>query len=295
MTWDAGSALAQLQTPGPETGVDELVTFWPVLVRAGWFLLGFLAVVLLGRLIVQPFLSRLIRRRNRNNPTLQAALVLYYRLVVVLLAVVVGVVIAGYGGFLTGSAIVISAIALAVGIAAQEVIGSLVSGVALVLDREFNVGDYIQWEGGEGVVKSIALRVTRVETVDGELVTIPNTVLTSHEIIRPYGQGNHRIVQELGVAYDDDISEVLAHLEAVAVMTDGILAEPPPTAYVDELGEQVSIRVSYWVDDPNRREVFATRSAYARAVKDRLESEGITISPDSSWEIQGRITIDEPT
>jgi small-conductance mechanosensitive channel len=44
-----------------------------------------------------------------------------------------------------------------------------------VLDSEFNVGDYIQWENNEGTVEPISLRVTRVETVDGELVTIPNT------------------------------------------------------------------------------------------------------------------------
>lgn len=286
-------ALAQTSTPSPETGVEELVSFWPGFVRVGWFLLGFLVVAILGRFLVQPFLVRVLRRRNRNNPTLQAAVILYFRLLVVLVALLVGVVVAGYGGFLSDSAIVISAVALAVGIAAQEVIGSLASGVALVLDREFNVGDYIQWEGGEGVVESIALRVTRVETFDGELVTIPNTILTSHEIVRPYGRGNHRIVQELSVAYEDDISEVLAHLEAVAVTIDGILTEPPPTAYVDELGDGVTIRVYYWVDNPNRRQVFATRSAYARAAKERLEREGITINPASDVDLQGQITVDE--
>jgi len=69
------------------------------------------------------------------------------------------------------------------------VIGSLVSGIALVLDPDFNVGDYIEWPNGEGVVQSIALRTTRVETQNGELVTIPNTILTNNEISRPFGRG----------------------------------------------------------------------------------------------------------
>lgn len=284
----------QAVTPGPDTGPEELITYWPVVVRIGWFLVGFLAVVAVSRLLIQPLLIRAVRRRNRNNPTLQAAIVQYFYLFVVLVAVLVGATVAGYGGFLSDSALVISAIALGLGIAAQEVIGSLVSGVALVMDEEFNVGDYIRWEGGEGIVKSVALRVTRVETANGELVTIPNTILTSHEITRPYGRGKHRVEQELGIAYEDDVSEVLAHLEDVAAGMDRILAAPSPVAYVDELGsDEVAIRVSYWLDDPNRRDVSAIRSAYARAVKDRLEAEGFTISPPTERELHGGIRIDE--
>lgn len=278
------------QTAEPDPGPEELIVFWPLLVQLGWFLLGFVAIVLIGWLVVHPILTRVVRSRNRNNPTLQAAVILYFRLLVVLVGTLVGVAVAGYGGFLNDSALVISAVALAVGIAAREVIGSLVSGIALVLDPEFNVGDHIKWNSGEGIVQSIALRITRVETADGELVTIPNTILTAHEITRPYGRGNHRIVLELGVGYENDLDDVLHQLTDVADETQGILTDPPPTAYVDELDDDaVSIRVHYWITDPTRRDVFAVRSAYARAVKDRLEAEGITISPAAEHELTGQI------
>ena len=282
-----------LQLPTePDPGPDELAVFWPLLVQLGWFLAGFLTVVLIGWLLVQPVLKRAVRRRNRNNPTLQAAVVLYFRLLVALAGTLVGVAVAGYGGFLGDSALVISAVALAVGIAAREVIGSLVSGVALVLDPEFNVGDHIEWDGGAGVVQSIALRITRVETADGELVTIPNTILTAGEITRPYGRGNHRIVQVLGVGYEADLDEVLEQLTDVAGETEGVLAEPSPAAYVDDLGaDEVSVRVHYWITDPTRRDVFAVRSAYARGVKDRFEAEGITVNQPAERELSGRIRL----
>jgi small-conductance mechanosensitive channel len=284
--------LFQVSTPPPETGVDELVGFWPVLVRFAWFLVGFLTVVLLGRLLVEPFLTPLLSRRNRNNPTVQAAFILYVRLVGLLVATIVGGVVAGYGWLLGDSALVLSAVALAIGIAAREVVSSLASGVALVLDSEFNVGDYIRWPGGEGIVRSIALRVTRVETVSGELVTVPNAILTGNEITRPYGRGHHRIAQEIEITHDGDVAEVLAQLEAVADTTEGILAAPSPTAYVDELGETVTIQVHYWIDDPTRREVLAIRSAYARAAKNRLEAEGITIGPPDVWRVRGEVSLD---
>jgi len=59
-----------------------------------------------------------------------------------------------------------SAIALAIGVVAQELIGSLFSGIVLVLDPEFNVGDHIEWPIGGGIVQLIALRTTCVETQD---------------------------------------------------------------------------------------------------------------------------------
>lgn len=284
----------QIPTDGPEPGPKELSTYWPFVVEAAWFLLGFLVVVLLGRLFLQPLLARLIRPRNRNNPTLRAAIIRYFRLTLLLVGVLVGAVVAGYGNVLSDSALLISALALALGIAAQEVIGSLVSGAALVMDPEFNVGDYIRWEGGEGVVKSIALRVTRVETLDGELVTIPNTILTGHELVRPYGRGKHRVTHEFGVGYGDDLSAVLGHLESAATGIDSILADPQPAAHVVEFGDDaVSVRVFYWIEDPDRRDVLAVQSAYATAAKQRLEAAGTTIGPAAGIRLEGGIGVRE--
>jgi small-conductance mechanosensitive channel len=281
-------------TQPPGVGPDELVDYWPSLVRAGWFLAGFLAIVVLGRVFVEPAISRVIHRRNRKNPSLREAVRRYVRIFILVIGVFVGAGIAGYGRFLSSSALVIGAATLAIGVAAQEVIGSIVSGIALVFDPEFNVGDYIEWSDGEGTVQSITLRLTRVRTQNGELVTIPNTILTSEPITRPFGRGNYRVVEHLQLAYEDDVEAALSHLEAAAVDLDGILSEPSPSVYVDELGDDaVIVRVHYWIEDPDRRGIFAIRSAYARAVKTRLENAGITISPPSQRDLQGRIGITE--
>lgn len=284
----------QVPTPAPDVGPDELVEFWPVLVRIGWFLAAFLVVVFISRIALQPAFARVVRRRNRNNPTLQDALLLYFRLVISLIAVLVGAAVAGYGQFLSDSALILSAVALAIGVAAQEVIGSLVSGMALVSDPEFNVGDYIEWSDGQGVVQSIALRVTRVETRGGELVTIPNTILTSNEIVRPFGRGNYRIVQTIGLGYETNLDVAMTQLENAAASVDGILSEPSPAVYVDEFGDDaIIVQVHYWIQDPNRREVVSVRSRYAQSVKAHLEAAKITFSPPSEHALQGHLDIDE--
>ena len=281
--------------PTPGVGPDELLEFWPDLVRAGWFLAGFLVVTLVGWYVVEPAISRAIRRRNRNNPTVQEAIRRYVRLVVVLVAIVVGASLGGYGRFLTNSAIVVAAGTLAVGVAGQSVLGSLVSGLALVVDPEFNVGDYIEWEDAQGTIRSITLRVTRVQTPDGELVTIPNTVLTGQAVTRPFGRGRYRIVQRVDLDYDDDVDEAVGQLEEIARDLEGVLTNPSPSAFVDEFGDDAVVAsVYYWIEDPSKRDVVAVSSRFRRRVMDRFEAEAITIGPAAKRDLEGRIEIAEP-
>jgi len=285
--------LVQVTTTPPAVGPEGLADYGPSLVRGAWFLAGFVATLLVGWFVAEPLVARYVHRRNRNNPTIREAVSRYVRLLVVVVAFFVAAGVAGYGDLIGDSALVIAAGTLAVGVAGQTVIGSIVSGLVLVADAEFNVGNYIEWADGEGTVQSITLRVTRVLTPDGGLITVPNTTLTGQAITRPYGRKRRRIVERVGIAYEDDVSGALGVLTDVTDAVDDIEAEPTPKAYVDEFGgDAVVLRVHYWIENPRRRDVFAVRSAYARAVKDRLEAADITISPASKRDLQGRIDVE---
>jgi small-conductance mechanosensitive channel len=284
-------------TPTPvagPVGPAGLADYWPALVRGAWFLVGFVAITLVGWFVVEPLVGRYVRRRNRNNPTIQEAVSRYIRLLSLVVALFVAAGIAGYGGLIGDSALVIAAGTLAIGVAGQTVIGSLVSGLVLVTDPEFNVGDYIEWADREGTVQSITLRVTRVLTPDGELVTVPNTTLTGQAVTRPYGRGRYRIVEHVGLAYEADVSAALEEFTAATAAVEEIKAEPTPKAYVDEFGpDSVVVRVHYWIEDPRRHDIFEIRSMYAQAAKTRLDDADITISPASKRELLGRIEVDD--
>jgi len=279
------------ETPG--TGPAELLDYWPLLERLGWFLAAFLVVAIVGWVVVEPAISRFVRSRNRNNPTIRNVITRWLRLLVVAVAVLVGLAAAGFGYVIGDSALVVAAATLAVGVAGQTVLGSLVSGMVLVADPEFNVGDYVEWPEGAGTIQSITLRVTRVVTPDGELVTVPNTTLTSEAVTRPYGRARHRIVDTVGIAYETDVGEALAHMHAVATNLDGVADEPSPDVFVESFeSDWVECRVHYWVSDPNREDVLAVRSAYAQALKERLDAADIGISPASKRELLGRVEVD---
>ncbi|QLH77982.1 mechanosensitive ion channel [Halosimplex rubrum] len=286
-------------TPGngtatPGVGPAELVEFAPVVVRGAWFLLTATVVLVVGLFVVEPLIARVVRRRNRGNPTIQDAITRYVRLLVFAVAAVVGAGVAGLANVLTSSALVVAAATLAVGVAAQTVVGSLVGGLVLVFDPEFSVGDYIEWDDGEGTVEAITLRVTRVESPDGALVTVPNTVLTSQAITRPFGRGRCRVVERVDIDYADDPDRATEILESVARGLDGAADRPEPVAFVDELGDGVvRLRTHFWLEDARQPAVFEARSAFAQGVRRRFDEAGITVSPASEHELRGRIAVDD--
>ncbi len=293
MTFDSRPVVTLLQTTElVDVGPEELADYEPALIRAVWFLVGFLIVVGVGWYVVEPVVSRAVRRNNRRNKTMQEAMSRYTRLASVVVALFVGAGVAGYGGFLSSSALVFAAATLAIGVAGQAVVGSLISGLVLVFDPEFNVGNYVEWDDGEGAITSITLRVTRVETPDGELVTVPNTLLTSQAVRRPYGRKRYRVVEHVGVSYDDDLDDAIEGLRRAARRTDGVVEDPEPDAYLEEFGDDaVVLRCHYWLMDPRDTDVFDLRSRFARNAKQILEDADVSISPASKRELTGRVDV----
>ncbi|MGM0590568.1 MAG: mechanosensitive ion channel family protein [Halobacteriota archaeon] len=264
------------------------------LVQAGKFVAAFLVTYLAGRFLVEPSVAEVIRRRNRNNPTIQEAARLYTRVGVLVASLVVGIAAAGYGYLLTRSALIIAAGTLAIGVAGQAVIGNLVSGMFLVSDPNFNVGDWISWEGNEGVVESIAFRVTRVRTPDFEVVTVPNTELATSAVSRPYSRGRYRLTETLGIAYGDDVDEAMNLLGVAAEQTEGVLDDPEPLIRLVEFGDTaVVLESAYWLGNPSHIDILEIESEYSRQVKRLFDEAGITIAPPSPQTLSGKISVDE--
>lgn len=278
----------------PLQSAEEIATdYVPLAERALWGVGAFLLVYLIGRLVVVRGIVRLVAARNSRNPTLVEAVERYTHLLVVIAALAAASAAAGFGYLLTGSAIVVAALTLAIGVAGQEVIGDLVSGLFLVVDPEFNVGDWIVWEDGEGVVETIRFRVTRVRALDNEVITVPNTTLATTAVSRPYSRRRARIAVDLGLSYDDDLDAAVDLLRETAADTERVLGEPKPAVTVMELGnDAVHLRTTLWIGDPSPRSVIDVRSAYARRAKARLQDAGFTVSPPAEHDLSGRLTVD---
>jgi len=264
-----------------------------LLLRAGLFVGTFSLVYLVGRLLLLPPLKQGVRLRNTGNPTLVEAVDLYLRVAFAVVAFPIAIAAAGFGSYLSGSAVVVAAITLAVGVAGQDVISNLVSGVFLVADANFNVGDYIRWDGRGGTVVTVGLRTTRIRTPDNEIMTVPNNDLSTKPVTHPYDGVRYRVNESIVVAYDEDIPRVTELLREAAIEDERILKKPEPAVHVERLGESaVELVARFWVVDPAETNISAVRTAFASRAKDRLAAAGVTVAPANTQELSGGITVE---
>ena len=275
---------------------DALAPYNQILTEVLVFLAVTLVVYTVGRLLVVPVIVRIVRSRNTNNPTLLTATETYLRVLLVGFAGLVGLIGAGYGDVLvnTDSALLLAALTFAFGVAGQEVFGSLISGFFLVADPDFNVGDWVSWPNGEGVVEAVDFRVTRIRTPNNETITVPNTELTNNTLTRPFGRESFRVTEQVFVAYGGDTEHALLELQQAAANHDRVMDDPAPTSRITNLGpDNITVQAEFWVSDPARGGVADIRSDFRRRVKRRFDEEGIVLGPPSGRELSGSVTVEQ--
>ena len=239
------------------------------------FVAGFLAVLLLGKYALVPGLRRVVRSRGFDEAVLSLGTNVL-NAVVWVAAIAIGFAVAGYGGFLSAFAVFGGAIALAVGFAAQDLLGNFVAGVFILKDKPFAVGDWIEWDGNSGRVEEIDLRVSRVRTFDNELVTVPNGDLANNAVKNHVAYDTLRQKFVFGIGYDDDIEEATDIIVTKAEAHDEILDDPGVSVRVTELGDSaVGLQSRWWIDDPDRGDFVRVRSEYVTAVKEAFDDAGI--------------------
>jgi len=136
-------------------------------------------------------------------------------------------------GILTGS-VVLTAV---VGLAFQDTLGSIASGLALQVEQPFEENDWIQYDGGIGRVLEINWRSTKLVTPANETVHIPNGQLTSSRLVnlsRP--DPFHRRQVTVGLPYATPPNQCKKLLEEAA-RTAGVLSEPAPFAVIEGFGD----------------------------------------------------------
>lgn len=148
-------------------------------------------------------------------------------------------------------------IGIAVGFAAQDTLANLISGVSIVGDAPYKIGDYIVLDTGErGIVTRLGIRSTRLLTRDDVEISIPNAVIGNAKITNESGGPwiKHRIRVPVGVAYGSDTEHVVNVLEQVARGNPGIIDNPAPRVRMRAFGtSSLDFELLGWIDHPELR------------------------------------------
>ncbi len=143
-----------------------------------------------------------------------------------------------------------------VGFALQGMISDLFSGLALNIERPLEIGDWIEVDGHEaGKVVEINWRATRLVTINGESVVVPNGLLSGHKFINFNKPERHfRVNKTLCVDYSVPPERAVAILINAAESTEGVLDDPKPVVWIKEcIDRGVLYIIHFWVADyPNQ-------------------------------------------
>ncbi|WP_126664363.1 mechanosensitive ion channel family protein [Haloterrigena salifodinae] len=267
-----------LQAGIPTSGSEAVSQYGPVLISTVTTVLLFVVMFALTYYLGKKVLVR-ATKQSLQSRGLKAGLVSLsvsiVSILVLIAAVAVAATVAGFGTVLTAFATLAGALALGLSFATQDLISNFVSGVFIIKDEPFKVGDWIKWDGNEGVVKQIKIRVTQVETFDNELVTVPNNQLANTVLTNPVANETLRVSCDFGISYDNDITIAREAIIDTASNIDGVLADPGPAAPVTTLGDSAVVLTGrVWID-PRKHSAAAIKAAFREAVKRRFDSEGV--------------------
>lgn len=173
---------------------------------------------------------------------------------------------------------------LALGFALKDIISNFVSGLLILALRPFQIGDQIVVEDMEGSVERIRLRATEIRTYGGRLVLVPNAELFTSRLTNNTASPVRRARVQFFVGYDADLRRALEAARGAAERTEGVLADPPATVRVRELGQDdVVLEVRFWTDS-RRSDFVATRSSVRAALVQAMRDAGISLpDPDARF------------
>lgn len=164
---------------------------------------------------------------------------------------------------------------VAIGFAAQTSLSNLISGIFLIAEKPFHVGDALQIGDTMGIVHSIDLLSLKLRTFDNRFIRIPNENLIKNQFTNVTRFPIRRFDIDVGVAYKEDIDHVIRVLADIADKNPFCLDEPAPLILFKGFGDSaLDFLLGVWFE---KSDMLNLRNTIMKEIKRRFDEEGIEI------------------
>ena len=273
--------------------IESLIADWQAFLKFAPRLI-YAVVVLIVFLILARFAGRFVARlfdRSAKFRTNKHFLQHVVSWSITLLGILLALGVMGFGGIAASLLATGGVVAIVLGFAFREIGENFLAGFFLSFSRPFEIDDLVRTGDLTGVVRSIELRSVHIRTFDACDVFVPSAQIFREPLYNYSRDGLRRPSFTVGVAYHDELEEVITLLENAMRNTDGVLSEPGPFVTVDDFAEQfVLYEVFFWIDEArNERGYVATCNDVKINCWRGLRRAGMTFSTDvtSGIEILG--------
>lgn len=169
---------------------------------------------------------------------------------------------------------------VAIALAGQDTAKNLIGGVTILGDRTFRIGDRIIASGYEGYVEDIGLRSTKIRTLTGRIVTIPNGKLTDACVENVTMEPSRKVTMRLGITYGttpEKMKEAINILKTLPKDTPQITKEI--IASFTDFGEfSLGITFAYYIKNPRKADIWGVNHIVDMKVFERFTAAGISFA-----------------
>ena len=176
-------------------------------------------------------------------------------------------------------------VGLTIGFAARDALSNLISGVLIFWDRPFVIGDLVEVGDDYGRVQNITLRSTRIVTVDGKMLAVPNSHIVNSTVASYTNFPHLRLDINVTIAPDEDIDRVRRLLLDLVSAERGFLEQPPPRVVITRLNDyNVEVQLQAWIR--NERDHIEKRFELREQLFETLREAGVDM-PNETIRLQG--------
>jgi len=198
--------------------------------------------------------------------------VVYYGIIVIAVLAVLPILGIKLSGLLVAGGIA----GIVIGIASQSVVGNLIAGLFLMIERPMKIGQSVNIAGIAGVIEDIRVISTTLRTFDGLYVRLPNEKVFTSNITNYVEHAARRVEYIVGIRYSDDADKAIGIIRNLSEEYPLTLKSPTGDIFVDNLGDNaVNIIVRLWAPST---EWYSVKMELLWKIKRALEDEEIEIA-----------------
>jgi len=164
---------------------------------------------------------------------------------------------------------------VAIGFASQTSFSNIISGIFLISEKPFQVGDVVQVSSNIGTIESIDLLSIKLKTPDNRYIRVPNETMIKTEVINITRYPIRRLDIYVSVSYNDNLEKVKTVFMDIIANEPLALKEPAPLFSIEKFDESgIKILYGVWV---NKEDYLALKNSLMINLKDKFEHEHVTI------------------
>ena len=231
------------------------------------FIIGIIAARILAFFISKTF------KRSKMDTAARGFLVSLIK--IILYMVVIMMALAMINVPMSSIITIFGAAGLAISLALQNCLSNLCGGFIILFSKPFVSGDKIEFDGSQGIVKSISILYTKIVTADNKTVFIPNGKISDAKIINFTESPTRRVDMQFSISYDADFRKAQKLINDVIAKDELILKDAENTVRMSSHGESsINIDVFVWTLNEN---YYKVKYNLNEAVKEVFDVNGIEI------------------